>query len=83
VVFALTGIPASEFAGRREPLARWRAADARQLEDGLAAATSDEQYFDVLEAFVAARLSDAPVEARVQQTVQLLATNSRERVLAR
>src|SRR5690242_1200824 len=32
VVFALTHIPASEIAGRREPLARWRAADTRQLE---------------------------------------------------
>ena len=72
VLFALTGVPASNLTERREPLAKWRQADAAELEGGLAAAYSHEDCFDVLEAFVSARLADKPVDERILLGVQLL-----------
>jgi AraC-like DNA-binding protein len=72
ILFALTGIPASKLTGRREPLAKWRVADAAELEGGLAATSSHEDCFDVLEAFVSARLGDTPVDERILLAVQLL-----------
>src|SRR5262249_5877995 len=72
VLFALTRIPASNLAGRRDRLARWCAADAATLEAGLAAAASHDDCFDVLEAFVRIRLRETPVDGRIMRAVHLL-----------
>jgi AraC-like DNA-binding protein len=72
VVFALTHIPASELTDRREPLDRWRPADAAELESGATAASSYEQLFDVLEAFVGKRLADTPVDGRILRAIELI-----------
>jgi AraC-like DNA-binding protein len=76
VLFALTGIPASQLTARREPLARLRARDAADLEDGLAAASSHDDQFDVLEAFVRRRLTGTPVDARILMAVRCLETEN-------
>jgi AraC-like DNA-binding protein len=72
VLFAMTGVPAWQLTGRREPLARWRAADAGDLERGLAVVSSHDERFDVLEAFVRARLAHAAVDTRVLLAVEFL-----------
>lgn len=72
VLFALTHIPASQLTERREPLDAWRAADAEELEGGLAAASSHEGQFDVLEAFVGKRLDETPVDERILRATALL-----------
>jgi AraC-like DNA-binding protein len=74
VLFALTHIPASHLTGKREPLGSWRPADAAELEGCLAAASSNERRFDVLEAFVRTRLAGTPVDSRVLMAVQYLET---------
>src|SRR5262245_58135353 len=72
ILFALTRIPASKLTERRDPLDAWHAADAEELEGGLAAASSYEQQFDVLEAFVGTRLDDTPVDGRILRAIELL-----------
>ena len=72
VLFALTHIPAADLTDRREPLDAWRAVDAEELEGGLAAASSYERQFDVLEGFVGKRLDDTPVDDRILRAVALL-----------
>jgi len=72
VVVALTGIPASELAERREPLVRWRRKDAAELEGGLAAVSSNDARFDVLEAFVGRRLGETSIDKRVLGAVHML-----------
>jgi len=72
VLFALTGIPVSESTGRRDPLAGLRAGDAADLEGGLAAASSHDEQFDVLDSFVLTRLAGTPVDARILMAVRWL-----------
>jgi len=72
VLFALTRVPASKLSGRRTRLDRWCAADAAELETGLAAAASHDECFDTLEAFVRTRLRETPVDERIARAVRLL-----------
>src|SRR5262249_22031411 len=72
VLFALTRIPASNLAGRRERLARWCAADATSLETRPAGAGLRQENFDLRECCVRPRPRGAAVAQRIVRAVALL-----------
>src|SRR5581483_7620510 len=75
VLFALTRVPASELAGRRVPLDTCRPADAAALEAGLAAGSSHDDRFDVLETFVRDTLRANPIDVRIARALNVLAAD--------
>jgi AraC-like DNA-binding protein len=72
VGFLLTGAPADQLVGHREPLAKFLGACADELAEQIAKANSTEARFDLLESFLLKHLAAKRLDERVVLALRLI-----------